>query len=583
MESNRGRKIHHFWLYPLVVANVLVVFSTLLYLERAYRAAEIEAHARVTNLATLVRSEIDALVGGIDMALRALSEEPVSGRDSEARRLKLIDRVAQDDREFRTLVIIDAQGQFVGGKLPSDGKAFNVVGRDYFNYLKDNPDNRMVVSGPHQGRSNGRWSLVFVRRLNHPDGSFAGLLLTGYAVERFADSFRKLNLDAFEALAVFTADRTPLVGLSVSSGVRTGQKDFPFEFADALGENPERGVIERMASSKGQERQLLAYERTTDQRFYVVASVRLAQVFATVHQLALALTMTVALILFLSAYFGLRTWRAEARMHDYQNHLEAMVESRTQALTIARDEAEGANRAKQVFLANMSHELRTPMNSIMGFTDIVKRHLSDPKDKAYLDSVSSSAHSLMGLIKNLIDLSRIASEQLVLEEHDFRMADVLQHVSDVVSQQAAAKGITFTMDIAPDFDGALLRGDAPRIGLMVLNLAENAVKFTTAGEVAVQARIAVETADQVEVVISVRDTGIGIAPEDQKRLFSAFEQVDGSSTRRYGGTGIGLALCKRLAERMGGTVRVFSEPGQGSEFTLLIKLAKVASPPGQDG
>lgn len=579
LKSHAVSKPDRVWLYALIVANAVVVLSVSLYLGLAYRTAEQEARRGVSNLVSLVRSELDVMIGEMDMALRALSEEPVSGKDSEARRLKLINRVAQDDPQFRTLVVMDADGQFVGGKLASDGKPFNAVGRDYFNYLKQNPEPGMLVGGPFVGRSNGKWSLVFARRLNRPDGRFAGVVLSGYAVERFAEAFSKIDLNSFNAIALLKADRTMLVFHPENSRFGPG-KEIPVELAAALDADPEKGMIDRMGDgSASNPRRIAAYERTSDQRFYVVASIRLEQVFAGVYRQILVLLSVVVLIVALSVYFARRTLRAEASLHEYQHHLEAMVDARTEALTVAKDAAEAADRAKRIFLANISHELRTPMNSIMGFTEIVKRHLSDPRDKEYLGTVQGSAKALLNLIQNLIDLSRIESDRLDLDDEIFSMNEVLQGVVEVVAPLAKAKGISFHADIAPAFAAVTLRGDALRIGQVMLNLAENAVKFTHAGEISIAAVVEAETADTMQVGFCVRDTGIGISESDRARLFSAFEQVDGSMTRKFGGTGIGLALCKRLAERMGGSVDVASEPGRGSEFTLHLKVAKAGSAP----
>lgn len=579
MKSHAVSKPDHLWLYLLVVANVVVVLSVGLYLGRTYSAAEEDARRGVSNLVGLVRSELDAMIGEMDMALRALAEEPVSGKESEARRLKLINRVAQEEPEFRTLVVMDADGQFVGGKLAADGKPFNVVGRDYFNHLKATPESRMVVYGPVAGRSNGKLSLVFARRLNRPDGQFAGIVMSGYAVERFAESFRKLDLNSFNAIALLKADRSMLVFHPENARFGPG-KEIPGELAAALDANPEKGVIACMGDgSASNPERLAAYERTTDGRFYVAASIRHEQVFASVYRQMVALLSVVALIVALSFYFARRTLRAEARLHEYQHHLEAMVDARTEALTVAKDAAEAADRAKRIFLANISHELRTPMNSIMGFTEIVKRHLSDPRDKEYLGTVQGSAKTLLNLIQNLIDLSRIESDRLELDDEIFSLNEVLQGVVEVVAPLAKAKGLRFHADIAPVFAAVTLRGDALRIGQVMLNLAENAVKFTHAGEISVAAVVEGETAETMQVGFCVRDTGIGISEQDLARLFSAFEQVDGSMTRKFGGTGIGLALCKRLAERMGGSIDVVSEPGRGSEFTLHITVAKVASLP----
>lgn len=190
------------WVAILIIANVLVVIMVSLYLARAYSGAEEAAQARTVNLVSLVRLNFDSLVGELDMALRALADEPVTGEASEARRQKLIQTIARENPEFRTLVVLDADGVFVGGKLASDGKPFNITGRDYYEYMKQTPDAKTVIAGPVLGRSNGRWSLVFTRRLNYPDGRFAGAVLSGYAVGRLSESFGSLNLEDFRSLNI---------------------------------------------------------------------------------------------------------------------------------------------------------------------------------------------------------------------------------------------------------------------------------------------------------------------------------------------------------------------------------------------
>lgn len=573
--NDHGRKpARSPWVYVLVMANLLVTLLAFLYLLQAYQSAEEEARIRTKNLVSLIRLHLDSMVGEIDMALRALAEEPVTGPESEARRQKLIDKISRDDPEFRTLVIADANGTFISGKLAADGKPFNITGRDYYDSLKSTPNDGMVVSGPLLGRSNGKWSLVFARRLNDLSGRFAGVVLSGYAVNRFEESFAPINLHAFQTLSILKADGSFVVSYPEQPGYKTGAQALP-EFLAAKSIDPREGFIQRLgAGTRDDPRRMAAYERSDDHRFYVLASTRTDQVFGTVYREAAAFLIMLITLMAASFYFARRTLRADRRLDEYQHHLEAMVEARTQELIVARDLAEAANRAKTAFLANMSHELKTPMNGIMGLTQLVQRHVTDDGDKRHLEMALKSADQLLHLINDLLDVSKIEAEHFALERRDFNLASILETVEAVIGAAAAAKKLEFHVYCPPAIRDAVFRGDQERIGHILLHLAGNAVKFTAIGSVSLSVSGEEESATKMRIKFAVQDTGIGISPEDQKRLFTLFEQLDASTTRQFGGTGLGLALCSRLAKLMGGSIEVSSQVGVGSSFTLNLCLEK---------
>ena len=265
---------------------------------------------------------------------------------------------------------------------------------------------------------------------------------------------------------------------------------------------------------------------------------------------------------------------AEAELIQHRQHLEVLVQERTVALSIAKEAAESANRAKTTFLATMSHELRTPMNGIMGMTELAKRKATDPKQIDQLGKVTQAAIKLLAIINDILDISKIEAEHLNLEVTDFALDQVVGHLKDMNQHTAQEKGLAFPIDIAPDLARLPLQGDPLRLGQILLNLTSNAIKFTTAGSVAVRISASEETADNILLRVDVKDTGIGVSAEDQKRIFTAFEQADGSMTRHYGGTGLGLAISKRLAQAMGGELSVLSQVGVGSTFWFTARLKK---------
>ncbi|WP_176256803.1 PAS domain-containing hybrid sensor histidine kinase/response regulator [Derxia lacustris] len=255
--------------------------------------------------------------------------------------------------------------------------------------------------------------------------------------------------------------------------------------------------------------------------------------------------------------------RMLAELEAHRSDLEARVAARTA-------EAEAAGRAKSEFLANMSHEIRTPLNAVLGFTRLLRRDDGAIDRLGYLARIDDSARHLLSIIDDILDLSKIEAGRLELEQANFPLASVLDEVRSLIGDAAAAKGIAVEIDT--DHVPTWLSGDPTRLRQALLNYASNAVKFTAQGRIVLRARLLSETADALLVRFEVEDSGIGIAPEQLARLFEAFEQADASTTRRYGGTGLGLVITRRLARMMGGDAGATSTPGQGSRFWFTARL-----------
>jgi len=279
-----------------------------------------------------------------------------------------------------------------------------------------------------------------------------------------------------------------------------------------------------------------------------------------------------------TAVFSIDNLQLIEQLTDYTHNLEEKVSERTQELEAAKLRAEKLNQARSEFLANMSHEIRTPMNGVLGMMELLKATDLDKKQLHYVTTAKNSGNNMLVILNDILDLSKVESGKLVIEEEEFNLVETIDNLVSLFAIELQEEGVDLIVSIDPIIPAYLLGGQT-RLWQIVMNLLGNAKKFTKSGEIYLTLILNDLVDDEVDLQVSVKDTGIGIAEESLGKIFESFEQAEVNTARQYGGTGLGLTLCKKLSNIMGGDISVKSTLGEGSEFIFNVKMKRVANAP----
>ncbi len=458
----------------------------------------------------------------------------------------------------------------------------NIGDRGYFKRTRDHPDAGLIVDGPVFARINQKWAVVLARRVVDRDGAFAGVVYVNVATSYFDRALSEVTLGARGAATIRAADlalvhRVPLIAGTI------GTREVSRQLRQAIEAHPDRGSYVAATAIDGIER-YNAYRKLATYPFYVIVGLASDDYLGGWRQNVLLVTTLAGLGVLALGAATVLVYRTQRRLAaDIRERiriggeLERMADERGRLnveLAERARQAEVAERAKSAFLANMSHELRTPLNAITGMGYLLRRSPLTAEQHGRVDAIASAGERLLALIESVLEISRLEAGSVVLQQVTFRLDELLSALHEPLAGAARAKGLAATIEPPPPLPA--LCGDPLRLRQALQHYVDNAVKFTSKGGITLRSRVEGETPDSVTLRFEVVDTGIGIAPEFLPRLFTAFEQADNSTTRRYGGSGIGLALTRQLARLMGGTAGVVSTRGEGSTFWFTARFGKVA-------
>lgn len=561
-----------------VLSVVIVALGSALMLWRARETTIQEWKINLSNMSSTLAESTHQAMKAADLVLKSISERVEAAdisTDEQLRRemgtaeiFEMLRNKASSVPQVDVATIVALNGDVINFTRSHPPPKINLSDRDYYKAHMADQKLDVYLSAPVRNRGTGTWTFYLARKIRSRTGETLGLVLTGIESEFFQDFFKAVNIGDKSAISLFRSDGILLAREPTREGLIGTSFSGQTVFREIIGRGSETGAVvattPRLGDAWKSEMRIVAPRLLKDYPLVVNVTATekliLELWYTTAWSVGIGAALFGLLLISLTAWIAALLSRQEANMADLKR---------------ARVDAEAAAQAKAEFLAMMSHEIRTPMNAMIGMLSLLTETPLGPTQKRYFRIIEDSAKRLLEIINDILDFSRLEAGRSTIENVDFDVRALAESAIEIARGLPGAASLDISTAFADNIPTVLV-GDGDRLNQVLLNLLGNAVKYTERGAITLSATIVEQNPDTVRVRFSVTDTGVGIAPEIQTRLFRSFEQGDKQLARRKGGTGLGLAICKQVIDRNGGKIGVQSEPGHGSTFWFELPFGKAA-------